>query len=48
MILTTGYSTAMNVENAKAIGIRELLFKPNTMQTLGEAIQRAIGDNGKE
>jgi CheY-like chemotaxis protein len=42
VILTTGYSTSMSPEKAKAIGIGELLLKPNTMQTLGDAIRRAL------
>ena len=47
VILATGYSTTINPEKAKSIGIRELLLKPNTTQTLGEAIRRALGPNGK-
>lgn len=42
IILLTGYSTTMSFEKAKAIGIGELLFKPYTMQALGEAIRRAL------
>jgi len=42
VILATGYSTAINPERAQAMGIREFLFKPNTAQSLGEAIQRAL------
>jgi CheY-like chemotaxis protein len=42
VILATGYSTAINPEKAHAIGIREFLFKPNTAQALGEAIQRSL------
>lgn len=47
VILATGYSTTINPERAKAIGIRELLLKPNTTQTLGEAIRRALGAKGE-
>jgi CheY-like chemotaxis protein len=43
VILATGNSTAINPEQAEAIGIRELLFKPNTTQALSEAIRRALG-----
>ena len=43
VILATGYSTTINPEKAKAIGIRELLLKPNTTQSLSAAIRRAIG-----
>jgi signal transduction histidine kinase/ActR/RegA family two-component response regulator len=48
VILATGYSTTINPEKAKSIGIRELLLKPNTTQTLGEAIRRALGRNRKD
>jgi PAS domain S-box-containing protein len=48
VILATGYSTVMTPDKARAIGIREVLFKPNTMQALGEAIQRALGESKKE
>jgi CheY-like chemotaxis protein len=48
VILATGYSTAINQEKAQALGISELLLKPNTAQSLGEAIRRALGQNGKE
>jgi PAS domain S-box-containing protein len=48
VILATGYSTAINPEKAQALGIRELLLKPNTAQSLGEAIRRALGQNRKE
>ena len=48
VILATGYSTTINPEKAKAIGIRELLQKPNTTQTLSEAIRRVLGPNGKD
>jgi signal transduction histidine kinase/ActR/RegA family two-component response regulator len=46
VILATGYSTTINPEIAHAIGIRELLLKPNTAQSLSDAIRRALG--GKE
>ena len=47
VILATGYSSAINPEKAQAIGIREFLFKPNTAQSLGEAIQRALSVSRK-
>jgi PAS domain S-box-containing protein len=47
IIMVTGYSTTMSPEKAKVIGIGELLFKPYTMQALGEAIRRALDQNGK-
>jgi PAS domain S-box-containing protein len=47
VILATGYSTTINPEKAQAMGIREMLVKPNTRQSLGEAIWRALGTNGK-
>jgi DNA-binding NtrC family response regulator len=48
VILSTGYSTAINPEKAQAMGIREFLFKPNTAQALGEAIQRALSVSRKD
>ena len=47
VIMSTGYRTGMSLEKAKAMGIRELLFKPNTMRTLGEAVSRALSQNRK-
>ena len=47
VIVATGYSTTINPEKAKAIGIRELLLKPNTTQSLSAAIRRAIGAHGE-
>jgi DNA-binding NtrC family response regulator len=47
VILATGYSTAINPEKAQAMGICEFLFKPNTAQALGEAIQRALSGSRK-
>jgi PAS domain S-box-containing protein len=48
VILATGYSTAINAEKAQAMGIREMLLKPSTAQSLAEAIRRALGTNGKD
>ncbi|MCM3870340.1 MAG: PAS domain S-box protein [Pyrinomonadaceae bacterium] len=48
VIMTTGYSTAISPEKARAIGVRELLSKPNTTQTLGEATRRALGQSNGE
>jgi len=48
VILATGYSTTINAEKANAIGIREMLLKPNTTQAMGDAIRRALGRNEKE
>jgi PAS domain S-box-containing protein len=48
VILATGFSTKINAEQAQAIGIQELLLKPNTAQSLGEAIRRALKSNSKD
>jgi CheY-like chemotaxis protein len=48
VILVTGYSGTMSSERAKALGIRELLLKPNTMQAMGQAIRSALGPIGRE
>jgi CheY-like chemotaxis protein len=42
IILATGYSTAINAEKARALGIQEFLLKPHTAQSLGEAIRRGL------
>jgi CheY-like chemotaxis protein len=47
VILATGYSNTINPEKAQAIGIRELLLKPNTTQSLSAAIRRALGAQGQ-
>ncbi|MBX3745267.1 MAG: response regulator [Verrucomicrobiae bacterium] len=56
ILLTTGYSATLNAERARALGLRDLLMKPVTLRTLGEAVARALaaarveagqpGDNG--
>jgi len=48
VILATGYSTTINPEKARALGIQELLLKPNTAQSLSEAIRRALGSNRED
>ena len=47
VILATRYSTTINPEKARAIGIRELLMKPNTTQSLGESIRRSLDARGE-
>ena len=47
VILATGYSNTINPEKAQAIGIRELLLKPNTTLSLSAAIRRALGSRGE-
>ena len=42
IILTTGYSGAMTLENARELGFRDLLAKPTTARVLGEAVHRAL------
>ena len=42
IILTTGYCGVMTAEKACALGFRELLGKPSTARTLGEAIHRVL------
>jgi PAS domain S-box-containing protein len=45
VILCTGYSDAINEDEAKAMGIRELLLKPSTMNELNAVIHRALEHN---
>jgi len=42
IILTTGFSGFMTPEKVRALGFRELLNKPSTVQTLGETVQRVL------
>jgi PAS domain S-box-containing protein len=42
IILTTGYSPTLTAERVRALGIRELLLKPQTIQTLSATVQRAL------
>jgi PAS domain S-box-containing protein len=48
VIMVTGYSSTINSERTTSIGIRELLMKPTTAQTIGEAVNRALAKNRKE
>ncbi len=43
IILCTGFSEQVSPEEAKAIGIREYLFKPVVSKDFIEAVQRALG-----
>lgn len=42
VILTSGYAGQAAAPDFAAAGIRELLLKPHTLQTLGAAVQRAL------
>ena len=42
IILTTGYTASLTEERVRAMGIRELLLKPQTVQSLGTAVHRAL------
>jgi CheY-like chemotaxis protein len=42
IILTTGYSGAMTIEKLRAMGFREILTKPSTIQNLGETVHRVL------
>jgi CheY-like chemotaxis protein len=42
IILTSGYSANLTVERTRALGIREMLAKPHTIQTLAMTVQRAL------
>jgi PAS domain S-box-containing protein len=43
VIMATGYAATMNAEIAASIGIRELIMKPTTTRSLGEAVSRVLG-----
>lgn len=42
IILCTGYSEALSTEEAKALGVKELVVKPLMEQELAEAVRRAL------
>ena len=42
ILLCTGYSEHISEKQAKALGIREFLFKPVDMRTLTEAIRKVL------
>jgi nitrogen-specific signal transduction histidine kinase/ActR/RegA family two-component response regulator len=42
IVLCTGYSAGLTRENAEAIGIREVLMKPISMQALATSVRHAI------
>ncbi len=48
VIMLTGYSSTMNLERTTSIGIRELLIKPTTAQTIGQAVNRALAKKKEE
>ncbi len=42
IILTTGFNASLTEERVRAMGIRELLIKPQTVHSLGTAVNRAL------
>jgi CheY-like chemotaxis protein len=42
VILVTGYTADLTAESVRALGIQEMLFKPLTLQVLGEAVHRVL------
>jgi PAS domain S-box-containing protein len=42
IIITTGYSAVLTAEQIEAVGIRQLLFKPITVQSLGTAVHTVL------
>jgi CheY-like chemotaxis protein len=43
VILTTGYPGSLLDRNIREIGIREVLLKPPSIQSLGTALRRVLG-----
>jgi PAS domain S-box-containing protein len=46
IILTTGFTTKLTVDIVHAMGIRELLLKPFSFQSLGSAVHEALSQPG--
>ncbi|MCI0537538.1 MAG: ATP-binding protein [Verrucomicrobiales bacterium] len=44
VLLTSGYLSEQLKANARAAGVSGLIYKPNTVDELGEAVQRFIGE----
>jgi PAS domain S-box-containing protein len=44
IILTTGYAGQLKIDQLRALGIRELLLKPSTIQSLGSLVHRVLAD----
>ena len=42
VVLATGYGGDIDAEQARALAIHELLFKPATLAALGHAVRRAL------
>ena len=45
VILATGFGSSVNAAKARAVGIRELLMKPLTAQSLTQSVQRVLHQN---
>ncbi len=46
IIICTGFSDSIDEQSAQAEGIRELLAKPVSLETLARAVRRALDDGG--
>jgi CheY-like chemotaxis protein len=46
VILTTGYPGSLKLEQVRELGVREILLKPPSIQTLGAAVHRALTERG--
>ncbi|HEY1107927.1 MAG TPA: ATP-binding protein, partial [Opitutaceae bacterium] len=44
VILTTGYNASLTPERVRALGMRQLLLKPLTLNTLAEAVHRELAN----
>jgi hypothetical protein len=42
ILLTTGYGAGITVEAARRAGFRDLLLKPSDLESLGDAVNRAL------
>ncbi len=42
VVLASGYVRQSDVDAAKAIGIREVILRPNTVDDLGPIVQRLL------
>jgi CheY-like chemotaxis protein len=48
VVMTSGYFRQEDQETATAIGVRELILKPNTVEELGRSLDRLLGGRGTD
>jgi len=47
VVLASGYVRPQEIEQARALGIREIILKPNTVEELAPVVQRLLAERGQ-